>query len=447
MGYEYESTKLATLGNLAVVRDILDLALNRLSNSLLQRMKDVRIYSDVNGTQAVISSPYYATRYDVTDSEVTAYRHNMIVFFKTPCAGHGKYGTALQINNLGYKPVVYGYDKMIGQSFDVGDMIVAIYDSSQSAQLYLGHGKVNVQGAWRVLNYGKKREKINDMLGYNRGTRVMKAAMYAPMLCLMDGNGGIVPLNSTLNTATNKQMTTLEFCPQKGVFYYPEGDRLNATGTIWMYSLCRQYSFVQFNYVFNCGSTLTANKEIYLVMEPKPYGMCKLATVPWSQELPRAADGKLYMLLGAASTASQGELYPNHPIFWHDGCSIRLWTGGETIEHNDNTTVAEPAVDVTFSGFRRSTKMITVSDDVTISIKIDAERSADNILWVRNAGNAGIGITVAVYASETESTYEELDTYLPSGGISVPAGHVCELKVIVTQNGAFVTASDLALAE
>ena len=241
---------------------------------------DVRIYSDIHGTQAVTSSPYYATRYDVTDSTVSSYKPNMVVFFKTPCAGHGTYGTALQINNLGYKPVIYGYDKMIGTRYAVGDMIVAIYDSTQTASLYLGHGKVNVTGVWRVLNYGKSREQINDMLGYNRGTRTMKATMYSKMLCVVDVDGCIVPLNSTSGTSTTKPMTIREFLPQKGIFYYPEGSTFWSGNNLQMYNLCRQYSFVQFNYSFNCGSTLVANNPGRNLFPKMPTGSCTCSLEP-----------------------------------------------------------------------------------------------------------------------------------------------------------------------
>lgn len=488
MGYK-ESKHLVTVRNLSRMREWLDVALSAIQRTLTQKINgaesrvteminqtnsdlqnaedrlndridnievpdipelpsDVRIYSGVNGTQAVTSSPYYATRYDVTDSTVSSYKPNMVVFFKTPCAGHGTYGTALQINNLGYKPVIYGYDKMIGTRYAVGDMIVAIYDSTQTASLYLGHGKVNVNGVWRVLNYGKSREQINDMLGYNRGTRTMKATMYSKMLCVVDVDGCIVPLNSRSNTGTTKPMTILEFLPQKGIFYYPEGSTLWSGNNLQMYNLCRQYSFVQFNYSFNCGSTLVANKEIYLVMVPQQGGTCKLAPNPWSQSLPKNADGKLYMLIGAASTAMQGELYAEHPIFWHDGKGIKLWTGGEIgMQHGNNMAVETNSVDVVFSGSRRNTKMLTASGNISMSIKIDSSYSEDNILWVKNTGSSEIEITAEVYACEDGPDYVGQQTYLPSAGISVPAGHVCELKVIVTFNGAFITSNDLAQAE
>lgn len=488
MGYKLKNLRFITLDNLLLFRDALDAGINAIYNNLYRQLNsadsnlsdrinqtnealvdlqeslqdqidnieaphipelpsNVRVYTDVRGTQAQNSNPYYATRYDVTDDTVTSYLSKMIVFIKTPCAGSDKYGTALQINNLGYHPIVYGYDKMIGTRYDVGDMIVAIYDSLQAATLYLGKGKVTVTGAWRALNFSYDRVKINNSLGYNSGTRSKTGNLQRDMLCVVSKDGVIIPLNQNGGTGTTKPMTTSEFCPQKGVFYYPGLYSIPSGSSIPMSSLCRQYNSVHLNASFNCGSTLTANKEIYLVMEETGGGLCKLAATPWSQSLPNRADGKLYMLLGVASSSTFGELYSDHPIFWHDGRGIKTWTGGAIMVHGANEEVDTSSVEVTFSGLQRNSKMITVYDDVSISIKIDSLYSVDNILWVKNDGDEEIEITVSVLTREEGANYIEILAYLPSGGIRVPAGHVSELKVIVSHNGVFITSSDLAPAQ
>ena len=71
--------------------------------------RDIHVYRNLTGTPAVTTSPYYhCTRWDVADSEVTEYKDGMVVCVKVPDngLGNGSYGTALQINSLGYKPVV-----------------------------------------------------------------------------------------------------------------------------------------------------------------------------------------------------------------------------------------------------------------------------------------------------------------------------------------------------
>lgn len=54
--------------------------------------KDIKFYYPT-GTAAKTSSPYYCSRWDVTDTEVTAYEDGMMVWLEVPIAGNGTYGT------------------------------------------------------------------------------------------------------------------------------------------------------------------------------------------------------------------------------------------------------------------------------------------------------------------------------------------------------------------
>ena len=110
----------------------------------------IYIYRDLTGTPAVTTSPYYCARWDVTDESVTEYRDGMVVCVKIPVAGNVSYGTALQINSLGYKPVVYNVNSMIGTRYGAESVIWAVYNSSQTATLYLGNGSQQITGCWQV---------------------------------------------------------------------------------------------------------------------------------------------------------------------------------------------------------------------------------------------------------------------------------------------------------
>lgn len=92
-----------------------------------------RVYRSVTGTTAVTSSPYSAAKWQVTDSNVTAYTDGMIIDIKVPVAGNSSYGTVLQINELGYKPVVYNVNSMIGTRYSVNSHIFAVYNATQTA--------------------------------------------------------------------------------------------------------------------------------------------------------------------------------------------------------------------------------------------------------------------------------------------------------------------------
>ena len=64
------------------------------------------------------------------------------------------------------------------------------------------------------------------------------------------------------------------------------------------------------------------------------------------QALPSTADGKVYIYLGMAYSATNIELVPYHPVYYHDGTGIRLWTGkdsgngGVSAYHNTVTKTA-----------------------------------------------------------------------------------------------------------
>jgi len=105
------------------------------------------------GTAAVTSSPYYAARYDITDTTITAYEDGMIVSLIVPVAGNANYGTAFQINSLGYKPITCGASSMIGTRYGVGATILAVYNSTATGVLYLGSGSQTITGAWQVMDY------------------------------------------------------------------------------------------------------------------------------------------------------------------------------------------------------------------------------------------------------------------------------------------------------
>ncbi len=76
--------------------------------------------------------------------------------------------------------------------------------------------------------------------------------------------------------------------------------------------------------------TLTTSAPVYVKCAPQNNGSAIIdADTPCVQTLPSTNDGKIYIFLGIATSATQVELYVNHPIYYHDGTGIRLWTGHE----------------------------------------------------------------------------------------------------------------------
>jgi hypothetical protein len=47
----------------------------------------------------------------------------------------------------------------------------------------------------------------------------------------------------------------------------------------------------------------------------------------FTQALPSTADGKIYIYLGIAYSATNIELSLHHPVYYYNNSGIRLWTG------------------------------------------------------------------------------------------------------------------------
>lgn len=108
--------------------------------------------------------------------------------------------------------------------------------------------------------------------------------------------------------------------------------------------------------------------------------------------------------------------------------------------HTSNATVST-SVTVTFAADTRGSRMVSTSADLGVFFAVN--NSSDNYLWVRNTGSSEIDITIN---SVTHNSSSVSNVYMPSDGISVPAGNVCEIGIVCNADGAFVTSrNDLAL--
>ena len=70
---------------------------------------------------------------------------------------------------------------------------------------------------------------------------------------------------------------------------------------------------------------MTYPAPVYLKCTPQTNGSAVM--VELVQALPSTNDGYIYILLGRAYSATAMELIAEHPVFYHDGTAIRLWTG------------------------------------------------------------------------------------------------------------------------
>ena len=108
--------------------------------------------------------------------------------------------------------------------------------------------------------------------------------------------------------------------------------------------------------------------------------------------------------------------------------------------HVANTTVSTSTT-ITFAANTRGSQMVSTSADLAVTFAVN--NGSDNYLWIKNTGAADIDITISTV---TAGGSPVANIYLPTDGITVAAGMVCEIGIIVNADGAFITSrSDLSL--
>ena len=111
--------------------------------------------------------------------------------------------------------------------------------------------------------------------------------------------------------------------------------------------------------------------------------------------------------------------------------------------HTSNTTISTTSATITFAENTRSSKMITTSQS-TLNLTFYCNNYSDNYLWILNSGSSDLTVTIATFYKSGNVSVSNV--YWPTDGITVAAGKVCEIGVVVNTDGAFITSrEDLAL--
>lgn len=199
-------------------------------------------------------------------------------------------------------------------------------------------GKRNVTGWIGYRGYDANTNTIGYQLRTNNTVmNVSDTARYYKLYFTSADGTMWVPasVNSTNNATSARPVNQRPINPFGRIVYtsastnYTAGSNLAAT-TIWsQYTLVLGYSFNR----TGAALVLTVEKPVYVKCAPQTDGSAIMdADTPYVQELPSTADGKIYIYLGIAYDATHVELYDEHPVYWHDGTGIRLWSGSATAD-------------------------------------------------------------------------------------------------------------------
>lgn len=262
-----------------------------------------------------------STAFTATVPGITALRNGVCVMLMNGVVTSAS-GWTLNVNNLGAKPV---YQTMAAASrsttiFNVAYTMLFVYNEDRVSG-----------GCWDIYyGYNSDTNTIAYNIRVNNSPGIMNKALYRYELMFTLPDGKLEPSNTTSNKPTTytKALTTESFNPFEPIYYYSTTTTIAADAAASASYSYTQYASLDLRYAFNAGSTLTANKAIYLRCTPQGNCLVKLdGNDCLVQALPSTADGKVYLYLGKAYSTYQIWLSQNHPIYEYKGGTLKLWDG------------------------------------------------------------------------------------------------------------------------
>lgn len=247
-----------------------------------------------------------AGTWTVTIPGITALTEGLTIKIRLKTSYNGTTNT-LNLNGLGAKTVYFRYGNKLTSHYSKESVLALTYTTNA-----ISSG--NDRTGWIIENIYDSTNTYQLRKYYTRYKA--KSALYRYMICFINKNDELIPANGVSNsTAITKTLTTESFMLSKGIYYYNSTTTISAgsyTGTATLY---QQLGLLDLRYSFNTGTTLTANKPVYLVVTPQADGQVKLASTPIVQTLPTSATTNLYVFLGIAYDTYRIELTIDHPVY------------------------------------------------------------------------------------------------------------------------------------
>ena len=234
-------------------------------------------------------------------------------------------GFTLNVNGLGGKPCYTNLAEATRDTtlFNVNYTMLFIYDSTRVEG-----------GCWICYRgYDANTNTIGYQVRTNSYSLPATEKFYRYRLLFTSADcEHFVPANTSTSTnaTTARTVNQTPINPFGAIVYYGTTTAINAGSRPSVSALWSQYT-LSLGYSFNKNGgdlTLTSWKPVYIKCAPQADGSAIIdADVPYVQDLPSTNDGKIYIHLGIAYSATAVELNIVHPVYYHDGTGIRLWTG------------------------------------------------------------------------------------------------------------------------
>ena len=354
-----------------------------------------------------------STVFTATVPGITALRDGACMWLKNGVVTSAS-GFTININNLGAKPV---YNNMAAATRDttiwnINYTMFFVYDSTR------------VEGGCWILYRGYNSD--NNTIGYQLRTNstaltTTDRTRYYRVLFTSADNTQWVPANTQYdNSATsNKTVNQRKINPFGRIVYLGNSTSYLAGATVTATAVWDQYAF-NLGYSFAKGSALTMTfpKPVYIKCAPQSDGSAIIdSTTPYVQDLPSTEDGKIYIYLGIAYSATNVEMVINHPIYYYKDGAIREWSNAPaaiaSVAWGDITGTLSSQTDLnTALGAKaNSADLATVAtsgsyNDLTNKPTIPAAQV--NSDWSANSGVAQILNKPTLATVATSGSYNDL---------------------------------------
>ena len=271
-------------------------------------------FGQVDGTST-------ATVFTATIDGITELKNGVCMFLMNGVVTSAS-GFTINVNGLGAKPVY--------QTMAAATRVTTLWNVNYTMLFVYNEGRVT-GGCWDMYyGYNSDTNTLAYNIRVNNSPGVMNKALYRYELMFTLPDGKIEPSNTTSNKPTTytKALTTESFNPFEPIYYYSTTTTIAADAAASASYSYTQYASLDLRYAFNAGSTLTANKAIYLRCTPQGDCLVKLdGNDCVVQALPSTEDGKVYIYLGKTYSTYQIWLSQNHPIYEYKGGKLKLWDG------------------------------------------------------------------------------------------------------------------------
>lgn len=278
---------------------------------------------DILGRQSIpygIVTSNSTTVFTATVDGVTQLSNGVCCLIRNNNKQTSESGWTLNINNLGAKPV---YNSMADATRDT-----TIFNKVYTMLFIYDEDRVD-GGCWVCYRgYDSNTNTIGYQLRTNSANMPAVQTGYRYRLWFTDADGaGWVPANTSTatNATTARALNTRPIDPFGPIIYCSHNATKSADaglGTSYQWS---QYALnIGYSYMAS-GFALVNNASVYVKCSPQTNGSAVMQSIVCT--LPTTADGYIYIFLGTAYSTTSLELLPMHPVYYHDGTAIRLWTG------------------------------------------------------------------------------------------------------------------------